>query len=742
MPDQNQSFRRLLPAPKAAIPALSRLAQPPARKRPAVTKVACNACRSRKKACDGKRPSCSSCVELSSPCIYISVDEKETPVMALKRENQALKKENETKKRQIEALLARLNSMSSEARSQTIKGINFLTDPNVALRTTRPSEPNPLEFLPRLHTNVEFELMRKYPAAYPLLRDMPQPANPESEDFRPSKMRRITEMTDSESSSPEPSATPANLTRTGSSSYGAPNEQALLRPISSSYFDFSTQNVHPPVRADPRLKDLDITYWTAVSIPSDVAAQVISLYLETDHAILGLFDPDLFIHDLIHFEHRFCSPLLVSALLSFACQAYATYHSAASGWSHELQAEADRLWRADKEDSLTSIAALAFLVQSAGCNGDGELDVQYIKDTVAMAKRMKLFGTPDTCTATDLNNLTEEDARAKVQAAWGVFGTLCLAAQFYLPATTEYPPTLPIPGRGSKVGGWKTSENTNTSRSSSPEAFLTPEPSPSRRKREQLTPASETFAALCELWAIASRITWYYQHDTGPGRASQGFALGKYHKLLAWAANLPESMTRSKHSPGHVLFCHMCFHGTVLYLFRPLIPTDMQHGIKSWSPSAPPFPSIFAASLEQLKDLVDVYMTLPSGRNSIFWHTALMHVANAAANDTSDPEWRHYFLKCIYAYLGLYRSFAVAGVIAKGLLAMAVKRGALGTAEGYALLQELKATKNQRQLEAATGLFVTDLDLAVTDREAARVDRLIEEFEELTLLEEFTVGVT
>lgn len=59
-----------------------------------------------------------------------------------------------------------------------------------------------------------------------------------------------------------------------------------------------------------------------------------------------------------------------------------------------------------------------------GCNGDGELDVQYIKDTAAMAKRMKLFGTPDSCTTEDLGKLSEEDARAKAQVAWGVFSNL------------------------------------------------------------------------------------------------------------------------------------------------------------------------------------------------------------------------------------------------------------------------------------------------------------------------------
>ncbi|KAJ3960942.1 hypothetical protein N0V92_002362 [Colletotrichum tropicale] len=551
--------------------------------------------------------------------------------MALKRENQALKAENEANKREnevqkrkneaLESMLAQLSYMSPEAMARTVKEFKFAVDPNAPLRSITPSGLDPRRFLPQLHTNVEFELMRDYPTAYPISANAPRFSSPESTDSRPSKMRRITEASDSASSSPEPSTVFSNVSVAGSSSGETSNDSMVLPSSTSSVF--SVESIRPPpIQTDPRLKDLDITHWTAVSIPSDVAANVISLYLETDHAILGLFDTELFVHDLTHYEYQFCSPLLVSALLAFACQAYAAYDPAASGWSHEFQAEADRLWRADREDSLTTVAALAFLIQSVGCNGDGELDVQYIKDTAAMAKRMKLFGTPDSCTTEDLGRLSEEDARAKAQVAWGVFSNL---------------------------------------------------------------------------------------------------------------------------SPGHVLVCHMLFHGTILYLFRPFIPTEQQHTINSWSPSAPAVPSIFAASLEQLKSLVDTYMTLPQRTYSIFWHIALMHVANAAANDASDPDGRHYFFKCIYAYLGLYRSFAVAGVIAQGLLGMAVKKGTLNAAEGYAIWQEFRATDSQRssgQSVAPTGLFVTDLNLAVRDREAARVDRLIEEFNELTLLEEFTVGVT
>lgn len=50
---------------------------------------------------------------------------------------------------------------------------------------------------------------------------------------------------------------------------------------------------------DRRLAKLDMSFWTAVPILNDLAARVVLLYLETDHPLLGTFDPDLFLDNLV-----------------------------------------------------------------------------------------------------------------------------------------------------------------------------------------------------------------------------------------------------------------------------------------------------------------------------------------------------------------------------------------------------------------------------------------------------------
>lgn len=81
--------------------------------------------------------------------------------------------------------------------------------------------------------------------------------------------------------------------------------------------------VHPHktkvMLCDDRLASLDITFWTTVPISSDFAARIISLYLQTDHPLLGTFDPDSFVSDLVENETTSCSSFVVNALLYWGC---------------------------------------------------------------------------------------------------------------------------------------------------------------------------------------------------------------------------------------------------------------------------------------------------------------------------------------------------------------------------------------------------------------------------------------
>ena len=82
--------------------------------------------------------------------------------------------------------------------------------------------------------------------------------------------------------------------------------------------------VRPQPLCDSRLKDLTISTWTCIPISDGYAACVISRYLATDHPVLGFFDSDLFVRDLVSGRTDFCSPLLVASVLYWGCVSMTT----------------------------------------------------------------------------------------------------------------------------------------------------------------------------------------------------------------------------------------------------------------------------------------------------------------------------------------------------------------------------------------------------------------------------------
>ena len=84
----------------------------------------------------------------------------------------------------------------------------------------------------------------------------------------------------------------------------APSPAASLNPVKQD--------------SDPRLKGLDISFWTAVPVTNAFAKDAISSYMRSDHRIWELFDADAFLSDLVSQKSDFCSAFLVNCLMAFA----------------------------------------------------------------------------------------------------------------------------------------------------------------------------------------------------------------------------------------------------------------------------------------------------------------------------------------------------------------------------------------------------------------------------------------
>lgn len=86
----------------------------------------------------------------------------------------------------------------------------------------------------------------------------------------------------------------------------------------------------PPMICDTRLFRLKIRFWTTVPISNELAASIISTYLEVEHPIYGFFDANLFLQDLVNQEVQHCSPLLLNSTLFWACVSSAGHISPCS----------------------------------------------------------------------------------------------------------------------------------------------------------------------------------------------------------------------------------------------------------------------------------------------------------------------------------------------------------------------------------------------------------------------------
>lgn len=128
---------------------------------------------------------------------------------------------------------------------------------------------------PSPRSALEFELNMLHPQAYPVFSPME----------RPQQLSSLASMS------------------------GLPVEGTPLLPGQSSLLD----------SADDLLRDLDLRHWTRVPISRELAIKAISVYLLTDHALLGHFDPELFLGDMMASRERFASRLLVNAFLFYCC---------------------------------------------------------------------------------------------------------------------------------------------------------------------------------------------------------------------------------------------------------------------------------------------------------------------------------------------------------------------------------------------------------------------------------------
>ncbi|KAK8013763.1 hypothetical protein PG991_009356 [Apiospora marii] len=713
------------PGPDTALvapPPLVRAVINETRKRKRVgTQLACNLCRLKKTRCDGTRPSCHSCVRRSKKCVYN--DKRDAAQGAVD--------------------IVELLYLAPYAEALDIlRLLRTAGDASVVLSVIRgndndspdsPSEhSSPRTFVPQ-RSSLELELMTKNPSTYAPLRRISMSELEESNLLRPISAAR--EKTRPDDSPPWH----------GGMMFVIPNRSAEAAHIDndSAAASFRAQQSAPNRSprwndgfCDARLKSLRVRHWTSVPIPNEAAARIISMYLETDHPLLGMFDPDSFISDLVEHREQSCSVLVVNALLYWGCQMYTAIDKSVAQYTELLCDEAERLWTvAEEHDSLLSMVGAQLLSLAFVGQGRDHKVLHFLDAAIRMGTRLGLFGVDQDVAKIRMEAIPESSRAAISNTAWGLFNwsmtyQFSIVSLFYQQpgvAVPKLPPTVPIP---------KVDMAEDSPRSS--EAAT-----PSDKGSQVQEIMGVTFPKVCELWALMHEVSLLYHHPRDvvkSGSLSLDSAEMKYRELLAWAENLPAQLHRSDANPHHAVILHMWFHAAILDIFRPFLKRNEDENLRLRTFSAVDRTPLAAymASVNQLKHLIVHFRSnYEASTCTLLWHTAMTYVANAMLRDSQDPEWYQYLLLCLYGYETLRRPFRVAEAIGRALLTMMLRDKKITSAEAHGVLRHIEERGLSYSKHELRAPFMGDLELAQIDSAGAAMEKLAGDFEDMALFREF-----
>ncbi|KAG5922428.1 hypothetical protein E4U42_005456 [Claviceps africana] len=660
--------------------------------------IACNDCRRRKIRCDGQRPTCSNCREKSHPCEY--------------RDDGDLSKESK------DVVLEVVRTLSQLPAASCIRVLHELSEePNAwtILSTLRrravdshhdPTEVDPSN-TPLMADTEACDMTHNWksqnPLAYPDSEATKSNMTQDQDPARSSVFQQHHELSPAQRqiewcvASTSAGYRPARPGLTSGSTHAEPRranpESETAAPMARALESGSADD---DTLCDARLGKLNIRYWTSIDISDDLAARCISLYLKTDHPLLGHFDPELFVSHLVSKQHEYCSGLLINSMLYWACvryfpvrkschadpalqQMYTAIEPKTDALATEFCAEAEILWVAEREsgrDSILTLAAAQFLCMGYLGQGRDHALLEYLAEATNMAGRMGLFrsgaqtGNRETCSFLDLA---------------GPRSLLDISN------TSLVPPA--------EVVSWLP-------------AYM-----------------GDTFPYLCWFWTIVREMTWVYYDGGLTSLGSEGslaFAEFKFRELLAWTNSLPPQLSPKQHTHHHVQIMHR--------------GSTLDQRLRTFASNTCSPRAICRTSTTQLKRLVVNYQLMHASSSiTILWHSALIYVVNAILEtNPKDNDWYWYLLQCLYGYKRLSQSWRVAKSISKGLLSLTIRKGSITSEDARQILRDIENDPPQQMPGEIRATFMLDLDRALSEPDTATVEYLANQFEDNVIMEKYT----
>ncbi|KAI5463932.1 fungal-specific transcription factor domain-containing protein [Mariannaea sp. PMI_226] len=298
------------------------------------------------------------------------------------------------------------------------------------------------------------------------------------------------------------------------------------------------------------------TSWTSITSDINLVQHLLALYFCWEYPTFASLSKEHFLRDFQDGRHRYCSPILINALLALGCR-FSTHpmtranpNDPYSSGDHFFKESQRLLHQETDHHTATTIQALGIMsIREASCGRDSE-SWYYAGQSIRLAVEMGLHRIQDE---------GDEDELA-VQSAtfWGAFALdhAWSLATGSLPQCSCFPHLPPKPAIIGDI-----------------EASLwvsyTDDGAPLQRSCEQPSNVRSVYKCFCELSELVHQ-SLYILHSPGRPLTARDL-LSIYTQYLNWYDRIPEVLRLGHNFTPAVLFAHMYYHFAILLLFRPLI---------------------------------------------------------------------------------------------------------------------------------------------------------------------------
>ncbi|KAI8959471.1 hypothetical protein F5Y11DRAFT_301730 [Daldinia sp. FL1419] len=517
----SQSLRPLLPSSPNP-PRVEILTQAQHRVKRVATPAACEACRKRKSKCTAERPRCSVCVERQTLCEYTTLP-TETHLRAQKRKLTDL----ELKCQAYEDLFGIMRSRPDEETIQVLQRLRMGEDVQTIVKTVQDGD---------LLLQLSLKPDPRFRYEFPYLRDMPPFLSQWQNPYLRSTLYEKTGM---------------NQTKT---------YMEALRDVTDESQKIYLAPYHTIELVDSRISSMTVSSWTTVSSDNPMLRALLEIYFVFIYPFHPYFHKDLFLEDMFAGNRRFCSRLLVNAVLGAAWHGYNRMKNRAECWlpdnlGYRFLAEARRLFELElAQPSITTAQAAAIINLTCNLNGIDEISWVYKYKSLEIAQNLSLFSP------------APEESRewqiAATTTAWCLFNSQALATfHTFQPPLIRDPPNRPLPD-GDEISNFYG------------EIFAK---YPFGREPIPIFNGL-VFKAISQFRVIMNEITAHsYNQPRSFSRMSLSAAIEFKSKLLNWYENLPKPLqAREVAMPSH-LKIHIYYHVLLISLFEPFMQMGYIH---------------------------------------------------------------------------------------------------------------------------------------------------------------------